>query len=35
LSVRKHDSIELAQIIPLLIAALLLTIGLAMFLSGI
>jgi len=34
LSVRKHDSIELAQIIPLLIAALLLTIGLAMFLSG-
>lgn len=31
---RKHDSIELAQIIPLLVAALLLTIGLAMFLSG-
>ncbi len=32
--VQKHDSIELWQIIPLVIAAVLLTIGLAMFMSG-
>ncbi len=35
LAVHKHESIELWQIIPLLLAAILLTIGLAMFMSGI
>lgn len=35
LAVHKHESIEVWQIIPLLIAAILLTIGLAMFMSGI
>ncbi len=35
LAVPKHDSIEVWQIVPLLLAAILLTIGLAMFMSGI
>lgn len=35
LAVHKHEPIELWQIIPLLLAAVLLTIGLAMFMSGI
>ena len=35
LAVPKNDSIEIWQIIPLLFAAILLTIGLAMFMSGI
>jgi len=35
LAVHKHESIEVWQIIPLLLAAILLTIGLAMFMSGI
>lgn len=35
IAVHKHDSIEVWQIIPLLLAAILLTIGLAMFMSGI
>jgi len=35
LAVPKHDSIEVWQVIPLLLAAILLTIGLAMFMSGI
>ena len=35
LVVHKHDTAELWQIIPLLLAAVLLTIGLAMFMSGV
>lgn len=35
LAVHKHESIEIWQVIPLLLAAVLLTIGLAMFMSGI
>ena len=35
LAVHKHESIEVWQVIPLLLAAILLTIGLAMFMSGI
>jgi len=35
LAVHKHESIQLWQIIPLLLAAILLTIGLSMFMSGI
>lgn len=34
LVVRKHEIVEVWQVIPLLVAAVLLTIGLAMFLSG-
>ncbi len=34
LAVRKRESVELRQVLPLLLAAVLLTIGLAMFLSG-
>jgi len=34
LQVRKHDSVEMWQLIPLVLAAVLLTIGLAMFMSG-
>jgi len=35
IAVPKHDSVEVWQVIPLLLAAILLTIGLAMFMSGI
>lgn len=34
LVVRKHESVEVRQVLPLLLAAVLLTIGLSMFLSG-
>ncbi|MEE9320887.1 MAG: hypothetical protein V3U76_10610 [Granulosicoccus sp.] len=34
LVVRKHESVEVRQVVPLLLAAVLLTIGLSMFLSG-
>jgi len=34
LVVRKHESVEIRQVVPLLLAAVLLTIGLSMFLSG-
>ena len=34
LQVSKHDSVEMWQLIPLVLAAMLLTIGLAMFMSG-